>query len=178
MLCAAAVLFLAAAPDGGLPLPEILRRLGDEAEKREAAPACTYHEVTLVEDLADDGSVKGSEERVYDGEIHGIEVVRRERVSVTAKGAPLSDLLVEPKNAKGRKPARSPFHSAARSQYRFELAPGPSAGLLRVKLEPVKEDVERVRGEAVVRASDGRIEELTVSPSKAPLLLESVTLRF
>jgi hypothetical protein len=173
-----ALLVLAGAPDAGLPLPEILRRLGDEAERREAAPPCTYHEVTLVEDITEDGGVKGSEERVYDGEIHGIEVVKRERLSVTPKGAPLADLLAEPKNAKGRKPARSPFHSAVRSQYRFELADGPTPELKRVRLEPLKPDVERVRGEALVRTADGRIEEMTVSPSNVPLLLESVTLRF
>src|SRR5262249_26069068 len=118
------------------------------------------------------------EERVYDGELDGVTVSKRERKSLVAKGEPLADLLVEPKGAKGRKPARSPFHSAMRSQFRFALEDGPSEGLMRVTLEPLKPDVERPRGEAWVRKSDGRIEELRVSPSKAPFLLKTVSLRF
>lgn len=156
----------------------MLRALGDEAEKREKAPPCDYREVTLVEELNEDGTVKGSEERVYEGTLTGVEVTRRERKSVTAKGAALADLLQEPKGAKGRKPARSPFHSAMRSQFRFELKEGPTPELKVVTLEPLKPDAERPRGEAVVRASDGRIEELRVSPSKVPFLLSSVSLRF
>lgn len=161
-----------------LALPDVLRSLGDEAEKREKAGACDYREVTLVEELADDGSVKGSEERVYDGTLTGIEVTRREKRSVTAKGEPLADLLVEPKGAKGRKPARSPFHSALRPQFKFALADGPTPELKRVTLEPLKPDAERPRGEAWVRASDGRIEELRVAPSKVPFLLSALSLRF
>lgn len=163
---------------GQLQLPDVLRKLGDEAEKREAAGTCAYHEVTLVEELSPDGAVKGSEERTYDGELTGITVTKRERKSLTAKGEPLADLLVEPKNAKGRKPARSPFVSELRPKFRFALADGPTPELRRVTLEPLKEDVERPRGEAWVRASDGRIEELRVSPSKAPFLLKSLSLRF
>ena len=161
-----------------LQLPDVLRKLGDEAEKREAAGTCAYHEVTLVEELGEGGAVKGSEERVYDAEMTGATVTKRERKSVTPKGEALADLLVEPKDAKGRKPARSPFHSELRPKFRFALVDGPTPELKRVTLEPLKEDVERPRGEAWVRASDGRIEELRVSPSKAPFLLKSVTLRF
>ena len=67
-----------------LALPDVLRSLGDEAERREKAGACDYHEVTVVEELGEDGAVKGSEERVYDGTLTGIEVTRREKTSVTA----------------------------------------------------------------------------------------------
>jgi len=161
-----------------LQLPDVLRRLGDEAEKREAAGVCAYREVTLVEELGEDGTVTGSEERTYDAELTGITVTKRDKKSVTAKGKPLADLLVEPKNAKGRKPARSPFVAELRPKFRFALEDGPTPELKRVTLEPLKEDVERPRGEAWVRASDGRIEELRVSPSKAPFLLKSVSLRF
>ena len=169
------LLLLAAAP---LSLPEVLRSLGDEAEKREKAPPCDYREVTLVEELNEDGSVKGSEERVYEGTLTGIEVTRRERRSVTPKGAALADLLQEPKGAKGKKPARSPFHSAMRSQFRFALQDGPAPDTKVVTLEPLKPDPERPRGEAVVRASDGRLEELRVSPSKVPFLLSALSIRF
>lgn len=161
-----------------LSLPDVLRTLGDEAEKREAAPPCDYREVTLVEELSESGAVKGSEERTYQGTFHGADVTRREKKSVTAKGEPLADLLVEPKNAKGRKPARSPFVAALRPQFKFALEDGPTPELKRVTLEPLKSDAERPRGEAWVRASDGRIEELRVSPSKVPFLLSALSLRF
>ena len=168
-------LALAAAP---LELPDVLRRLGDAAEAREAAGRCAYHEVTVVEELASDGTVKGSEERTYQAELEGVTVTRRDKQGVVAKGEPLADLLVEPKGAKGRKPARSPFHPALRPQFRFELKQGPGEALARVTLEPLKPDVERPRGEAVVRRSDGRLEELKVSPSKVPFLLQALALRF
>ncbi len=163
---------------GQLQLPDVLRKLGDEAEKREAAGVCAYHEVTIVEELTADGGVKGSEERTYDGELTGVTVTKRERKSLVPKGEPLADLLIEPKDAKGRKPARSPFHSELRPKFRFALEDGPTPELKRVTLEPLKEDVERPRGEAWVRASDGRIEELRVRPSKTPFLLKALSLRF
>ena len=147
--------------------------LGDEAEARETAGRCSYHEVTLVEELDAAGAVKGSEERTYDGELDGVTVSRRDKKSVTAKGAALADLLVEPKGAKGRKPARSPFHPAQRPQFRFELREGPSPGLARVTLEPLKPDAERPRGEAWVRSSDGRINARRTNRNDAPARRQS-----
>jgi hypothetical protein len=161
-----------------LQLPDVLRALGDDAEKREAAPPCTYHESTTVEDLADDGTVKGAEQREYEDELHGVEVVKRERLSVKATGKPLSDLLVEPKNAKGRKPQRSPFVAELRPKFKFALRDGPTPEMVTVTLEPLKPDVERPIGEAWVRRADLKLAELRVSPSKAPMLLDSMSLRF
>ncbi|MBK7857146.1 MAG: hypothetical protein IPJ65_00725 [Archangiaceae bacterium] len=161
-----------------LQLPDVLRALGDDAERREAAGPCSYHESTTVEELADDGSVKGSEQREYDAVMAAGEVTKRERLSVKATGAPLADLLSEPKNAKGRKPARSPFVSALRPQFKFALEDGPSPELVKVTLEPLKPDPERPRGEAWVRRADLKLVELRLTPSKTPMLLDSMALRF
>jgi hypothetical protein len=166
------LLLLAQAP----ALPDVLRALGDAAEAREAAGGCAYQEVTRVEELGEDGAVKGSEERTYDDETKGVEVTKRDRTRVKPSGEPLADLLQEPKGAKGRKPARSPFHSAMRSQFRFELKAGPRDGLVTVTLEPLKPDPERPRGEAWVRLADLKLETLKVSPSKPPMLLDALSI--
>lgn len=161
-------LLLAAAPTD---LPTLLKSLGEDAKRRESTPACAYREVTTVEELGGDAGVKGSEVRTFDVEYEKVDVTKRTAVSTEKQGAPLSDFLVQPPNAKGRKTARSPFHPDVQNQYTFGLA-----GDI-VTIEPKKPDMERVRGTAKLD-DKGHILVLDVSPSKPPLLLKSVSLRF
>src|SRR5690349_21771812 len=105
-------------------LKSVLQKLGEDARARESAPPCRYREATTVDELGPDGKVLGSELRLYDVEIKGTEVLRRDRLSVTKTGEPLADLLQEPREVKAKKPARSPLHPDAQSEYRFELNEG------------------------------------------------------
>ncbi len=60
--------------------------------------ACTYRETTTVDELGKDGGVAGSELRLFEVEVKGTEVTRRELVTVTKSGAPLADLLELPRD--------------------------------------------------------------------------------
>lgn len=158
---------------GQAPAPDaVLAALGEDARVRELTPHCAYREVTTVEELNDDGSVKGSEVRRYDVEYQGTEVLKRERVDVVKAGEPLADLLVEQRNAKGTKMARSPLHPEAQAQYRFSMKDATT-----VTIEPREVDGKHVFGEAKLDAK-GRLAELSVRPAKVPLLLASFSMRF
>lgn|GEM_PF-3338277 len=161
----------AAAPD----LKAVMQKLGEDAKAREAAP-CTYREVTTVEELGKNDEVVGAEVRTFDVEVKGQEVLRREVVSVTKSGAELADLLQQQRDTKGKKPARGPLHPESQPDYAFALKPGPGDSST-VTIEPLKPNAERMRGEAVVN-SRLELTELRLTPSKVPLLLKSLAMRF
>ena len=159
-------------------LKAVLKKLGDDARTRESNAACTYRETTTVDELGKDNQVLGTEVRLFEVEVKGTEVTRRDLVSVTKSGEPLADLLEQPRDTKGKKPARSPLHPEAQADYRFELKDGPGPDEQTLTLEPVKPSTERVRGEAVVDARTLALKALRFSPSKTPLLLKSFAMRF
>ncbi len=163
-------LTVALAQAGGLDA--VLRKLGEDARSRETAAPCVYRELTTVDELGDDGAVKGSEVRRYEVEVSGAEVTRRDRLEVTKLGEPLADLLVEQKQAKRAKLARSPLHPESQAEYRFSFKDGQT-----LSFEPLRPDPRRVVGEAQLDEK-GRLVELKVRPSKVPLLLESFSMRF
>jgi hypothetical protein len=158
----------------------VLKKLGEDAIARENNAPCTYKETTTVEELSreKDSKVLGSEVRLFDVEVKGTEVTRRDVVSVTKSGEPLADLLEQPRDTKGKKPARSPLHPESQVDYRFELKDGPSPEEQTLTIEPIKPNTERVRGEAVVDAKTMQLKTLQFSPSKTPMLLKSFAMRF
>lgn len=170
MLCALLIPLSAAAAD----LKEVLRELGQFTEEQEQTARCTYRETTTIEELDKQDRVLGKEIRVFNVEIKGMEVVRRDIVSITPKGQPLDDLLQQPKDTKGRKAARSPLHPEAQADYRFELEEGPGEEELSVRIEPLKPSPARNRGSAVMDASSLKLKRIQLSPSKSPLLLKSL----
>ncbi len=167
-----ALLLLAAAPD----LKTVMQKLGEDARARENGALCAYREVTTVDELGKDDKVVGSEVRTFDVEIKAGEIMKRDLVSTTKSGEPLADLLAQQKDTRGKKPARSPLHPESQPEYTFELKAGPGESQT-VTIEPLKPNTERMRGEAVVNAKL-EMTELRLTPSKVPLLLKSLAMRF
>ncbi len=85
-------------------------------------------------------------------------------------------VLQQQKDTKGKKPARSALHPESQPDYVFALKPG-TGDSSTLTIEPIKANSERMRGEADVNAKL-EMTELRLTPSKVPLLLKSLALRF
>lgn len=157
---------------------DVLRKLGEVARDQENAAPCSYRETTTVDELDKYGNVKGTEVRTFDVVVKGTEVTRRELISTKATGEPLADLLQQPRDTKGKKAARSPLHPEAQADYKFELNDGPGPDQQTLTIEPLRPSMERLRGEVVVDAKTIKLQTLRFTPSKVPLLLKSLLMRF
>ncbi len=174
----AAIALLVLTTAANADVTSVLKKLGEDAQAREATAPCTFKETTTVDELGKDGQVVGSELRLFDVEVNGAEVVRRELVSTTKSGSELADLLAQPRDTKGKKPARSPLHPQTQGEYDFTLKDGPSPEEQTVDFVPKKPSAERMRGEVIVDARTSAMKSLWVTPSKVPLLLKSFEMRF
>ena len=159
-------------------LKDILKQLGEGARADESSPPCTYRETTTVDELNKEGGVLGSEVRTFDVEVKGMEVTRRDLLSVKKSGQPLADLLQQPRDTKGKKAARGPLHPEAQKDYRFGLTNGPGPDQLTLSIEPLKPSMDRIRGEAVLNTHTSQLQRLRFAPSKVPLLLKSLEMRW
>lgn len=173
MVCA-----LLAVPARAADLPEVLTALGREAAGQEKTNNCQYRETTTVDELNKEGQVIGSEVRVFDVRVKGMEILQRKTVSVKASGAPLADLLQQPRDTKGRKQSRSPFHPESQKDYRFRLEEGPGEGELSLEVQPLRPSMSRPEGTMVLDAQTLKAKSFAFRPSRVPPLLKTFSSRY
>lgn len=157
-------------------LPAILKALGQEESEKEALAGCVYRERTHVEELTDDGEVKGSLERswkvVRDGEVSSRQLLESHQTGE------LSDMLTrEPKEPtpEERKAQRSPFHPAQQPRFTFSLL-GEKDGRIRVAFRPKKRDTKWMQGTVSLDAKTLQMVHMQATPSKMPPMVSSLDL--
>ncbi|HLT30884.1 MAG TPA: hypothetical protein VK013_12630 [Myxococcaceae bacterium] len=160
----------------GRQLPALLATLGKAELEKEALPGCAYRERTHVEELTDDGKVKGSLERSW-------KIVRQGDASTrtllsSEQTGELSDLLTrEPKEPtpEERKAQRSPLHPAQQSHFIFSLQEEKD-GRLRLGFRPKKRDAKWMQGTMHLDAESLELVRMVASPSKMPPMVSSLDL--
>ena len=158
----------------GRQLPRLLKALGKAELEKEALSGCAYRERTHVEELSDDGTVKGSLERswkvVRQGETSSRTLLKSEQTGE------LSDLLTrEPKEPtpEERKSQRSPLHPAQQPHFIFSLL-GEKDGRIQLGFRPKKRDPKWMQGTISLNAESLQPVSMKASPSKMPPMVSSL----
>ena len=172
-----AALALTASAARAATLEEMLRAVGELERAHAAAPPCRFTETTTLVELGRDGRELGRETRVYDVVRQGDRIVQHELKSTVASGAELSRPLRNGASTSSQRPHPSPFRPESQRDYVFTLAPASAVGRVRIAFEPKERATERSRGEAELD-DRGRIAWLRLSPSKLPMFLDALDLRF
>lgn len=157
-------------------LPRLLEALGKAEAEKEGLPGCAYRERTKVEELTDDGKVKGTLERSW-------KVVRKGDTSnrtllESEQTGELSDMLTrEPKEPtpEERKAQRSPLHPAQQPHFVFSLL-GEKDGRIQLGFRPKKRDAKWMQGTISLNAESLELVSMKASPSKMPPMVSSLDL--
>lgn len=168
--------------DAGLPVPglaEVLERAGASEARRELVD-CAFEETTTVEELAKDGTVKGSFTRTHAIALEKGELKSRTTVSESSTGEVSSLLTKEPpppsKADAGKR--RTAFHPTRQQEFRFRLAELGAQGLAKVVYWPKEKSPERAMGTAWLDARTGALVKLEATPSELPAHLDRMALHF
>lgn len=163
------VLATAAAAAAPGDLGVLLDALGERSVARRAQ-ACRWVERTEIDDLAEDGAVKGRVFREFEV-LQTPSDYRRTLRSERFEGDPAG--ILKKRGERAEKPAPGPFDPSERDRYRFHLVSSDGTRAV-VRFEPVKPDRHRMKGTARVELGAPRILELSLDPSKSILFVDAL----